>query len=109
MTGGTQQLNAFEVAILRAISHEHPAIVVDVDRLRVRTRRYTGVGSYTDFDCAESGETRILSLKADLVVPGVPHGMGAVLYCRGQQLQCLETFTRGDDYWNGASEGFSVS
>jgi hypothetical protein len=31
------------------------------------------------------------------------------VYCCGEQLQCLETFTYGDDSWAGAFEGFSVS
>jgi hypothetical protein len=102
------QPNAFERSILEAATRERPSLVVDVGHLRVRSRRYTGVGSYTDFVCDESGEQRILSLKAHIAVPGVPNGLGAVLYCRGEQPQCLETFTYGDDSWNGASEGFSV-
>lgn len=100
--------NALELALLQAIALEHPAMAVDVDRLNVRARRYTGVGSYTDFDCFESGECRTVNLKARVVVPGVPNGIGAVAYCRGDQIQCLETFTHGDDRWNGAFEGFSI-
>lgn len=103
------QPNAFELAILEAMTRERPSLVIDVDHLRVRSRRYTGVGSYTDFAADDSGEPRTLNLKARIAVPGVPNGMGAILYCRGEQVQCLETFTYGDDSWNGAFEGFSVS
>jgi hypothetical protein len=102
------QPNALERSILEAMARERPSFVVDPSRLRVQSRRYTGVGSYTDFACDESGEPRTVRLKARIAVPGVPSGMGAVLYCRGAQLQCIETFTYGDDSWNGASEGFSV-
>ncbi|HVW24442.1 MAG TPA: hypothetical protein VHC69_03695 [Polyangiaceae bacterium] len=111
MTPRTEQspLNALERAILDAMTREHPSLVVDADRLHVRSRRYTGVGSYTDFACDDSGEPRTLRLKARITMPGLPNGMGAVLYLCGRQLQCLETFTSGDDYWDGASEGFSVS
>jgi hypothetical protein len=111
VTTGTEQSqpNAFELAILEAMTRESPSLVIDVGRLRVRSRRYTGVGSYTDFVCDESGEQRTLSLKAHIAVPGVPSGMGAILYCRGERPQCLETFTYGDDFWTGAFEGFSVS
>lgn len=111
MTTGTEQSppNAFERALLEALSREHPSLVLDVGRLRVRNRRYTGVGSYTDFVCDEPGERHTLRLKARITVPGVPKGLGAIVYCCGEQLQCLETFTYGDDSWTGAFEGFSVS
>lgn len=100
--------NAFETAILEAMARERPSLILDVDRLRVRRRNYTGVGSYTDFLCDESGEQDTVSLKAPIAMPGVPSGMGAVLFCRGQRPSCLETFTYGDDFWTGAFEGFSV-
>jgi len=98
--------NAFENAILRALARETPSL--DVDHLRVRGRKFTGVGSYTDFVCDESGERRSVSLKARISVPGVPNGMGAVLYFHGDRPACLETFTYRDDFWTGAFEGFSV-
>jgi hypothetical protein len=100
--------NAFESAILEAMARERPSLTLHVDRLRVRSRRFTGVGSYTDFLCDESGERNTVSLKARIAVPGVPNGMGAVLYCCGRGPECLETFTYGDDYWTGAFEGFSM-
>ena len=104
----TTQPNAFELAILAAMTRERPSVVVDVGRLRVRSRTLTGVGSYTDFVCDDSGEPRMMKLKARIEVPGVPNVLGATLYCRGDELQCLEIFTYGDDSWNGAFEGFSV-
>jgi hypothetical protein len=100
--------NPFETAVLQAIARERPALMFDVHDLRVRSRKYSGVGSYTDFVCDESGEPESVSLKAPIAVPGVPSGMGAVLYCRGRRPACLETFTYGNDFWSGASEGFSV-
>jgi hypothetical protein len=101
-------LNAFETAILQAIARETPSLKLDSRRLRVVTRKLTGVGSYTDFECDEAGERTTVSLKAHLAVPGVPKGMGAVLYRHGDQPQCLETFTKGDEPWTGAFEGFSL-
>jgi hypothetical protein len=110
VTGRPEQSspNAFEVAILQAMARERPSLELDFDHLAVRRRKYTGVGSYTDFLCDSSGERGSFELKAPLTVPGVPKGMGAVLFCRGQRPECLETFTCGEDYWTGASEGFSV-
>ena len=100
--------NAFEVAILQAMARERPSLELDFNHLAVRRRAYTGVGSYTDFLCAPSGERKSFGLKAPITVPGVPKGMGAVLFCRGQRPECLETFTCGEHYWAGTSEGFSV-
>jgi hypothetical protein len=100
--------NAFEAAILEAVARERPSLNLDVAHLRVKGRKYTGVGSYTDFLCDEPGEQESVSLKASISVPGVPSGMGAALYCRGQRPACLETFTYGNDFWTGAFDGFSV-
>lgn len=100
--------NAFETAVLEAMARESPSLILDVQHLQVRSRKYSGVGSYTDFVCDEPGERESVSLKASIAVPGVPSGMGAVLYYRGRRPACLETFTCGNDFWTGASEGFSV-
>src|SRR5262245_6207298 len=40
--------------------------------------------------------------------PGVPNGMGAVLFCRGGRLQFLEVFAYGDDHWAGVYDGFAI-
>jgi hypothetical protein len=100
--------NAFEVAILETMARERPSLHLDHAHLQVQSRRYTGVGSYTDFLCDEAGERSTVSMKASIAMPGVPSGMGAVLFYRGEQPTCLETFTYGDDFWTGAFEGFSV-
>lgn len=103
-----QAPNAFESAILLALARERPSLVIDVSRLRVLHRKYTGVGSYTDFACDGSGEREFIHLTAAIAVPGLLQGMGAVLYCRGLKPECLETFTCGEELWTGGSEGFSV-
>jgi hypothetical protein len=100
--------NAFETAILQAMVREHPSLNLDVHHLRVVRRKFSGVGSFTDFDCDEPGERDSVRLKARIAVPGVPSGMGAVLYFCGQRPACLETVTYGNDTWSGAAEGFSV-
>jgi hypothetical protein len=100
--------NAFETAILRTMAREHPSLLLDTRDLRILSRKYTGIGSYTDFDCDGSEATESFNLKAPIGMPGVPNGLGAVLFCRGRRPSCLETFTHGEVYWTGASEGFSV-
>ena len=75
------------------------------------SREYTGVGGYTNFLCeaSEQASDPCPGLKPLLHVPGVPDGMGAVLWCRGTQPKCLELFTYGDDYWDGTFRGFSFA
>jgi len=41
-------------------------------------------------------------------MPGVPNGMGAVLFCKGDWPRCLEVFTYGDGHWEGAYDGFAI-
>src|SRR5262245_50013108 len=41
-------------------------------------------------------------------VPGVPNGMGAVLFCSGWQPECLEIYTYGEERWDGVYNGFSI-
>lgn len=48
--------NALELAILEAMARERPSAGIDVNRLAVRRRKYTGVGCYTDFLCDGAGE-----------------------------------------------------
>jgi hypothetical protein len=43
---------------------------------------------------------------------GVGHrgraSVGAVLFCKGDQPECLELYTFGNEYWNGVYEGFAI-
>jgi len=43
-----------------------------------------------------------------IVMPGVSHGMGAVLFYRGEQPTFLEVFTYGEEYWDGVYDGFCI-
>ena len=90
------------------MASELPALTLDVGALRVVHRLYTGVGSYTDFAGDTSGDRKLFRLKAKITMPGVPGGMGAVLYCHDTTPVCLETFALGEAPWSGAFEGFSV-
>ena len=41
-------------------------------------------------------------------MPGVPNGMGAVLFCKGNRPHFLEVYTYGDDRWEGVYDGFAI-
>lgn len=111
MRPGQLAPNEFELAILRRIMRQRPSLGASLGHLRVLSREFTGVGIFTtfDFDASRSGEgDRQLGLEAAICIPNVPNGVGAVLFCNGEQPRCLEVFTYGDDHWDGVYDGFSI-
>lgn len=111
MRPGQLTPNAFELAILERIAADQPSILVHLGHLHVLSREFTGVGSFTNFQCGSGTDVseQRLSLNASIVMPGVPSGMGAILFCLGDWPKCLETFTYGNDHWDGVFEGFRIS
>jgi hypothetical protein len=103
--------NEFEVAILERIAAKSPSLRTCLRHLHVLSREFTGVGSYTNFKCENNGaqayEHRV-GLDDLIVMPNVQNGMGAVLFCQGDRPKCLETYTFGDELWDGVFEGFVI-
>jgi hypothetical protein len=104
------QANALELAILARLSVA--GVPVDASRLNVVSREITGAGSYTTFATADPPpELRRDRVGLDDVliqVPGVPNGLGAVLWLNNELPLCLEIYTYGGDSWDGSFEGFSL-
>ena len=93
MRPGQLTPNDFELAILRRILSKEPSIAAEVDRVHVLSREFTGVGSFTKFQCNAAGTNspdRRLGLDDLINRPSVPNGMGAVLFCKGGKPECLE-------------------
>ncbi len=109
MRPGQLQPNELECAILERIARNVPWLQGPFSSLHVLSREYTGVGSYTEFVCdvPEAANDPFPGLKELIRLPGVPNGMGAILYCRGKLPKCLEIFTYGDS-WDGTYEGFTL-
>jgi hypothetical protein len=103
--------NEFEVAILERIAAKSPSLRNYLRHLHVLSREFTGVGSFTNFKCEGKGteisENRV-GLDDLIVMPNVQNGMGAVLFCQGDQPKCLETYTFGSESWDGVFEGFVI-
>ena len=94
------------------IAASNPLLRAHLGHLHVLSREFTGVGSYTKFKCAEAvGDAAAEQLGLDglIVMPNVQNGMGAMLFCRGGQSMCRETYTYGSELWDGLFEGFSIS
>ena len=111
MRPGQLEPNEFEVAILDRLAQDVSAIGPLIIKLHVLSREFTGVGSYTNFDCQESAAVlgnQAIGLNALISMPNVPNGMGAVLFCEEGKPKCLETYTFGEELWDGIFEGFSI-
>jgi hypothetical protein len=108
MRPGQVKPNDFECAILEHLARQEPAISGSVEHLHVLSREFTGVGSYTNFACDESAARRHIGLNALIHMPGVQHGMGAVLFCKGNSPEFLEVYTYGGEHWDGVCDGFVI-
>ncbi len=113
MKPGQLHPNEFEIAILERMAEEAPSVRSQIKGLHVLSRKYTGVGSFTHF--SEIVKTSLyigagpLSMDASILMPGVEHGMGALLFFDNGLPTFLEIFTFGDDAWDGDHAGFSLS
>jgi hypothetical protein len=108
---GQIEPNEFELAILERIAAKSPSLRPYLRNLHVLSREFTGVGSYTNFKCEDESaqvvEQRI-GLDDLIVMPNAQYGMGAVLLCQGDRPKCLETYTFGDELWDGEFDGFVI-
>jgi hypothetical protein len=107
---GQLTANDFERAILLHMSRKVPALAPMIDELHVLSRKYTGVGSFTEFHCvgaASDGDHEPITLDCGISMPGLANGMGALLFWCGGRPKCLETYTF-DEHWDGAFDGFSI-
>jgi hypothetical protein len=102
--------NAFELAILKYIALDEPALLPFIPKLIVKSRKLTGYGSFTEYTCKDSDPE--LGNRAighpDIIMPNVPNGLGAVLFCTNGKPDTLETYTYGDEKWDGDFDGFSI-
>ena len=111
MRPGQIQPNDFELAILDRLAIKEPSIHKSLGQLHVLSREYTGVGGYTNFvngNSSASSSDQQIGLDDMITMPGVPSGMGAVLFCTGGYPRFLEVFTFGDDRWDGVYDGFAI-
>jgi len=111
MRPGHTTPNEFEIEILQHLATQDPAIRPFLSDLHVLSRKYTGVGCFIEFHnhaVDEHHETCDLALNATIVVPGVLHGLGAVLFPKNGRPDRLEIYTFGEEQWDGRSDGFSI-
>jgi hypothetical protein len=112
MRPGQPDLNEFELAILLALAEKFPSLRELTPKLRVLSREFTGVGLYTKFLCNGSSpdlNNERIGLASLIDMPGVPNGLGAILFCEGGKPQLLEVYTHGSELWDGVYDGFKLA
>jgi hypothetical protein len=96
------------VALVERLLEENP-LPFSLADLHVLSRKYTGVGSFTTFlvrNHPKAGR-KILQTSAMIRMPSLKHGLGFMAFYEGEEL-VLETFTCGDEKWDGVFEGFEL-
>jgi hypothetical protein len=104
----------FEAAILERIAMDNAAYRDQLTELiragRVAEREWTGAGGYiTVGPNTIEFEPRSLELDAEAIieVPGLKHGLGAMLFVRQGRAEFLELFTYEEAWW-GEWAGFRI-
>ena len=104
-------LNEFEAAVLDHMADQAPTLRSAISKLTLASRELTGVGSFTHFAPNQTSRfessTGPLALDCHISMPGVPSGLGAILFFEPDSIALLEIFAYGDDAWSGSWEGFS--
>jgi hypothetical protein len=109
MRPGQIDPSELEIALIERYALENPDAHLSVSDLRVLSRTFTVVGSYTDFlikDRAKTGARRVMHAKALVTIPGLQNGLGTVAFLEGDKL-VLELYTFGER-WDGLFGGFAI-
>jgi len=107
-------LTEFETAVLKRIAEVNPRYQDQVLELmrcaRVAKREWSGAGGFVTFarNGAQFEPSNLeLDAQADIQLPNLRHGLGALLFVRGGKADWLELFTYDEEWWGDAS-GFRI-
>jgi hypothetical protein len=110
MRPGQLTPNELELAILQRLARKVPGLEDVIPRLHVLSRKFSGVGSYTNFNPVETVAVASapVGLHQPIVMPGLTNGLDAILFFDGNRVKSLEIATFGSEPWDGAYQGFSI-
>jgi len=95
------------------MANQLPTLLPVISKLQVSNRELTGVGSFTNFERnnAEVPDAIAgpLALDFHVLMPGVQHGLGALLFFDANNIAVLEIFAYGDDAWTGNWDGYAFA
>ena len=114
----SEPLNDFEKDLLAKIVLQHSSTLAlsecQISSLRVSNREPTGVGCYVNFAkkgsaLFENHNSTELGFDGEIHVPKVPSGLGALLAINAGELEYIEIFTYGGEYWDGDTSAATIS
>jgi hypothetical protein len=114
----SQHLTKIERELVEQILKQNPThyevLKEQIEHLTVSLRKPTGVGSYIYFSLPIEVKIADASLKIHLVfngniiVEGVPSGLGCVMLVKDGRMYYLELFTYGNESWDGNLEKVQI-
>lgn len=110
MRPGQLHPNEFEIALLERIAADNPDAELSICDLHVLSREFTGVGCFVSFlikGRPNTGARCVLDSDAAVTIPGLQCGLGVAAFLEGSTLT-LETYTFGDEKWDGVFDGFTL-
>jgi len=88
MRPGQLHPNEFEIALLNRVLLEHPDADFAISALHVISRKFTGVGSFTEFlvkGRAPLLDRRVPGTSAIVAIPGLQFGLRVVAFLEGDR------------------------
>jgi hypothetical protein len=111
-----ENLSDLELSIVKAIVEEkkdkYPSLVSQVPFLKLKSRRFTGVGMFSHFEYSgpiqNEGINDLISSKKTLKIPGAENEVAYILAITNGKIDFLEVVTNGDDKFNSEDKNFSL-
>jgi hypothetical protein len=102
--------NELELAVLLAMFDPATDEPWHPEKLHVLSRKFTGVGTYTEFSCNVDPDAKPShrGIQKAISVPGVRNGLDAVLFLKDGRPDTLELVTFGTELWDGTYDGFCI-
>jgi hypothetical protein len=108
------ELNDFEIALLKRVSLKHPSIKNHLPFLRVSSRKFTGVGMYVNFYYLTSNckipdldiLNGVMGINEQIKIEGLVYGLGYEIDVTDGLIRFIELITYGEE-WNGLINDYS--
>ncbi len=108
-------LNPLELSLLQGLAKKYPTIGLHIPFLKVKSRVFTGVGMYVNFEYAEGNQTLpILELQNSTIgnneiieIPGLEFGLGYEVDITDSKINFIEFITYGEA-WDGDTSTFKL-
>lgn len=109
-------LNNFELILLRQLSVNYPAVKNHIPFLKVIKRENTGAGMYVDFSYSESFNLEDsfylpyeeIGTDRNIQMEGLKYGLANIFFISEGKIDSLELSTYGNETWDGTIGDFTI-